>query len=230
MITQKKIVDVVRERICNMMYCDIEDLDIDQTRFIMDIRKKQRYVKILSIAEANIVSTSPELYASVMASLTGKSRDELFESEWIYGQTIHYIPRVAQMIKLPYRDGFEYQLIEGNQINSMREICGFPNSLAFDANGRTPTNIVLCAKMKDEIVAIAGASIVNNDLMEVGVDVLRQYRGHGLATLLVRNLSIEILNHGKVPFYSASVTNLTSQAVAARSGYMPCWTDSYGTR
>ena len=35
---------------------------------------------------------------------------------------------------------------------------------------------------------------------------------------------------GKVPFYSASVTNLASQAVAIRSGYMPFWTDTYGVR
>lgn len=33
-----------------------------------------------------------------------------------------------------------------------------------------------------------------------------------------------------IPFYSASVTNLASQAVAIRSGYMPLWTDSYGVR
>ena len=41
---------------------------------------------------------------------------------------------------------------------------------------------------------------------------------------------IRILEQNKIPFYSASVTNIASQAVAIRSGYMPLWTDTFGTR
>ena len=60
--------------------------------------------------------------------------------------------------------------------------------------------------------------------------VKKEYRGRKLAAVLVRNLTIEILKHGKIPFYSASVTNIASQAVAVRAGYMPLWTDTFGTR
>lgn len=66
--------------------------------------------------------------------------------------------------------------------------------------------------------------------MEVGIDVNKEWRGYGLARLLVRNLTIEILKRDQIPFYSASVTNLASQTVAFRSGYMLLWTDSFGTR
>ena len=38
------------------------------------------------------------------------------------------------------------------------------------------------------------------------------------------------MEQDKIPFYSASVTNIASQAVAIRSGYMLLWTDTYGTR
>jgi predicted GNAT family acetyltransferase len=82
----------------------------------------------------------------------------------------------------------------------------------------------------NKVIGLAGASLVNEDLREVGIDVKLAYRGRGLATVLVRNLSIEILNRGKIPFYCASVTNIASQAVAIRSGYMPLWTDTYGIR
>lgn len=58
----------------------------------------------------------------------------------------------------------------------------------------------------------------------------REYRGKKLAARLVHNLTVEILKQGKIPFYSASVTNIASQAVAIRSGYMPLWADTFGVR
>lgn len=121
------------------------------------------------------------------------------------------------------------ELYEGNNLKTLCDIEGFENSLAFDAEGNTNTTIVLCAIKDNEIIAIAGAAPTSK-LMEVGIDVKKKWRGYGLARLLVRNLTVEILERNMIPFYSASVTNLASQAVAIRSGYMPLWTDSFGTR
>lgn len=121
------------------------------------------------------------------------------------------------------------ELYEGNNLKTLCDIEGFENSLAFDVEGNTNTTIVLCAIKDNEIIAIAGAAPTGK-LMEVGIDVKKKWRGYGLARLLVRNLTVEILERNMIPFYSASVTNLASQAVAIRSGYMPLWTDSFGTR
>lgn len=121
------------------------------------------------------------------------------------------------------------ELYEGNNLKTLYDIEGFENSLAFDAEGNTNTTIVLCAIKDNEIIAIAGAAPTGK-LMEVGIDVKKKWRGYGLARLLVRNLTVKILERNMIPFYSASVTNLASQAVASRSGYMPLWTDSFGTR
>lgn len=121
------------------------------------------------------------------------------------------------------------ELYEGNNLKTLCDIEGFENSLAFDAEGNTNTTIVLCAIKDNQIIAIAGAAPTGK-LMEVGIDVKKKWRGYGLARLLVRNLTVEILERNMIPFYSASVTNLASQAVAIRSGYMPLWTDSFGTR
>lgn len=121
------------------------------------------------------------------------------------------------------------ELYEGNNLKTLCDIEGFENSLAFDAEGNTNTTIVLCAIKDNQIIAIAGAAPTGK-LIEVGIDVKKKWRGYGLARLLVRNLTVEILERNMIPFYSASVTNLASQAVAIRSGYMPLWTDSFGTR
>lgn len=121
-------------------------------------------------------------------------------------------------------------MYEGNELMELRDITGFDNSLVFDENGHTDTDIVLCAKKDGNIFAIASASNVTETIMEIGVDVKKEYREKGLASLLVKNLTAVLLERKKVPFYSASVTNLASQAVAIRSGYMPFWTDTYGVR
>ena len=119
---------------------------------------------------------------------------------------------------MPYLCGL-WRFANAYEIQKLRGIHGFDNSLSFDEDGNTTTCIVLYAKRNDEIVALVGASIVDDDLREIGIDVKKEYRGKNLASLLVHNLT-----------YSASVTNIASQAVAIRSGYMPLWTDTYGTR
>ena len=215
--------------IAEQMKCSAPDLHRGETFFIRDVSRSERYMKILSIGDTNIVTVSPELYDQAL-SLQDKSRDELYESELIFGQTIHYVPDLKQMEPMAYPDGYTYELLVGEEVQKLLGIEGFDNSLAFDENGTTPTCIVLYARDHGKIVALAGASYETEELREVGVDVLKEYRGRKLASILVRNLTIEILKRGKIPFYSASVTNIASQAVAIRSGYMPLWTDTFGTR
>lgn len=230
MIEYQEMIETIYNYIACNINCNIHDLKSDKTIFIKNNKELKKYAKILSIGYANIVSLSEDIYDAAKEQLKGKSRDELFESTLIYGQTLHYIPDLKQMTPLPYNNKFKYELLVGNEIQKLKYIKGFDNSLSFDTNESTPCRIALYAKKDDNVIAVAGASYVNDSLREVGIDVQKEYRRNGLATILVRNLSIEILKRDKIPFYSASVTNLASQAVAVRSGYMPLWTDSYGVR
>ena len=66
-------------------------------------------------------------------------------------------------------------------------------------------------------------------LWEAGGDVVEEYRNGGLGTYLVSRLTQELLRREIVPFYSASVTNIGAQMVAARCGYIPAWVDTFGT-
>lgn len=228
MIKKQGMYEVISKYIARSINCSVNDLKSDGTIFIKNNKEQKNYLKILSIGEANIISASEDIFLAAKKQLEGKNRDELFESNLTYGQTIYYVPDLKNIIPLPYSKEFEFELLVGDEIRKLKGVEGFENSLAFDDNGNTPTCIALYAKKNDSVIAIAGASFVDNDLREVGIDVQKIYRGRNLATILVRNLSVEILKLGKIPFYSASVTNIASQAVAMRSGYMPLWTDSFG--
>lgn len=80
------------------------------------------------------------------------------------------------------------------------------------------------------MIGVAGAASTEiPDWLEAGIDVLAEYRNAGMGTRLVSSLTKELLERDILPFYSASVTNIGSQLVAARSGYFPAWVDTYGT-
>lgn len=117
-----------------------------------------------------------------------------------------------------------------DEIFSLRGLQGFDNSLAFDDRGHTPTKAACLARNADMITGVSGAAPVSPEgLWEVGVDVLPEYRNSGMGTYLVAKLTRELLKRDMVPFYSASVTNIGSQMVASRCGYIPAWVDTYGT-
>ena len=228
-INKDAINNKIYDYIASYINCSTNQLKEEGTHFVKNEKAATNYVKILSIRDTNIISLSEEKYDLGKQLLSGKTRDELYESTLIFGQTIHYIPDLKQMVKLPLSDTFSFKLYEGNNLKTLCDIEEFENSLVFDAEGNTNTTIVLCAIKDNEIIAIAGAAPTGK-LMEIGIDVKKKWRGYGLARLLVRNLTVEILERDMIPFYSASVTNLASQAVAIQSGYMPLWTDSFGTR
>ena len=117
-----------------------------------------------------------------------------------------------------------------DEIFSLRGLQGFDNSLAFDDRGHTPTKAACIARNGDMITGVSGAAPASPEgLWEVGVDVLPEYRNSGMGTYLVTKLTGELLKRDVVPFYSASDTNIASQMVAARCGYIPAWVDTYGT-
>ena len=79
----------------------------------------------------------------------------------------------------------------------------------------------------ERLVGIAGASEDCEMLWQVGVDVLPDWRGKGLAAALISQLSLAVLQAGKIPYYGTSSSNLASQRTACRVGYFPAWVCSY---
>ena len=226
-MTKVDILNIIYEHLAQLMECEVADFTREETTF--SVRNIEApFLKIIICGNSIVVTASPNLYSKVVSLLENKSRDELFECPLVYGQTIHYIPDLAYVADPKLPDDFTYKLFQGEDILKLSHIAGFDNSLDFDDNGKTNSAIAFVAYKDDTVVAIAGASIAYNNLWEVGIDVLPAFRNQGLATAMIRKLTYEILNKGAVPFYSASITNIGSQIVAARAGYLPCWVDSWG--
>ena len=86
---------------------------------------------------------------------------------------------------------------------------------------------VLCvgAYDGDKLVGLAGCSADCEQMWQIGIDVLHEYRRQGIASALTSRLAIDILNRGKVPFYCAAWCNIKSVRNAIKSGFRPAWVE-----
>ena len=75
------------------------------------------------------------------------------------------------------------------------------------------------------LVGLAGCSADCDTMWQIGIDVLPEYRRHGIASALTSRLAIEILNRGKVPFYCSAWCNIRSVRNAIKSGFRPAWVE-----
>jgi len=78
---------------------------------------------------------------------------------------------------------------------------------------------------KGKLVGFACSSADCDDMWQIGVDVLPEYRRNGIAAALTSNLAVEILERGKVPFYCCAWSNLKSAGNAIKSGFRPAWVE-----
>ena len=75
----------------------------------------------------------------------------------------------------------------------------------------------------DKLVGLAGCSADCEDMWQIGVNVLPEYRRQGIAAALTSRLALESLARGKVPFYCAAWCNLKSVRNAVKCGFRPAW-------
>ncbi len=220
----------IEELLSKEFYCSPDELNGTSTVFSINSNAKQPYIKTLTYRNCVVVCTSENLHHKLQELLRNKNRDETFELPLVYGQTIHYVPndRFVEDTLSPLN--YEGEYLWGRDILSLTGLTGFENSLAFDQNGATSAKAVYVAKDNHKIIGIAGASESSiNNVWEIGIDVMAEYRNAGLGTYLVMGLTKELLARNIVPFYSASTTNIGSQIIASRCGYIPSWVDTYGT-
>lgn len=75
------------------------------------------------------------------------------------------------------------------------------------------------------LIALAGCSADCENMYQIGIDVLPEYRRQGIAAALTSRLAMEILKLGKVPFYCAAWCNLKSVRNAIKCGFRPAWVE-----
>ena len=100
-----------------------------------------------------------------------------------------------------------------------------PHAMAGSVN--QPDRIGLLLTEGDRIVAMSGVSEDCADLWQIGIDVLPDYEGHGLATYLTDMMKRKVMSLGHIPFYGTSESHSNSLSTGIRAGFIPSWCEVF---
>ena len=75
------------------------------------------------------------------------------------------------------------------------------------------------------LIGLAGCSADGDEMWQIGIDVLPEYRRQGIAAALTNQLARAVFEHDKVPFYGAAWSNVRSIRNGLKSGFRPAWVE-----
>lgn len=101
----------------------------------------------------------------------------------------------------------------------------FPNAICAEYLPHRPDRTVVCAYDGENIMGMAGCSEDAPRWMQIGIDVMPEYRSRGVGTYLVTLLKNKILEQGDIAFYGTSLSNYHSWNIALNSGFRPAWVE-----
>ena len=132
----------------------------------------------------------------------------------------YYLPDLNLLKELPC--DYELRILEKGQFDDLY-VPEWPNALCSDRKHLD----MLAAGAYDngKLIGLAGCSADADQMWQIGVDVLPEYRRKGIASALTSKLAIEILSRGKVPFYCTAWSNIRSVRNAVKSGLIPAWAE-----
>lgn len=155
---------------------------------------------------------TPNIYA-LNESLMPKGFGVCFMAEY-------FLPDVSRMAVYPCR--YETKVLTQPDFQDMYEP-EWSNALC---EKRKHLDVLgVCAYDAGKPVGFAACSADAENMLQIGVDVLPEYRRQGIGAAVTSQLAQEILNRGKVPFYCAAWSNVRSVRNAIKCGFMPGWVE-----
>lgn len=114
----------------------------------------------------------------------------------------------------------------GNQILQFKDDDRIDQSFCFEKSD--PDKIGVAYIENGQMLAMAGANQNGQYIWEMGIEIIDENQGRGIATHLIKALTNKIieLNHGKIiPTYSTQLSHIKSLNVAIRAGLKVGWTE-----
>ncbi len=130
----------------------------------------------------------------------------------------YFLPDVERLKPLPC--GYEMRLLRSEDFSELY-LPEWSNALC--EKRRELDVLGVGAYDKGKLIGLAGCSADCEEMWQIGIDVLPEYRREGIASALTSRLALEVLGEGKVPFYCAAWSNIKSVRNAIRCGFRPAW-------
>ena len=241
-MTNKDIMDIAMAQSAMELCCRPEDLQSHENKVVLSSYslKARAYLSLptpcwlVSYGSNIVASVSPELETAVRTYINAFPVEYCFEPPNMYvlhdalGKRAlgvswvseYFLPDLNVLAALPC--AYEMRILTPIDFPSL-----YHSHWYSALSDKRPQLDVLAAAAYDggRLVGLAGCSADCDTMWQIGVDVLPEYRCQGIASALTSRLALEILARGKVPFYCAAWSNLSSVRNAIRSGFRPAWVE-----
>ena len=213
-MTNREMMEIAMRQSAEDMGCHVEDLKADKNVVVpINLGKKARkYLKepitcnLVSYGNNIMAASIPETMDLVSAYVDKFEFYHCFETpnmHWLNERLVEKGHKICFMA--------EYYLPEwSNALCEDRKNLDVLGVGAYDGG---------------TLVGLAACSADCDDMWQIGVDVLPEYRRQGIASALTSRLTKEIINRGKVPFYCTAWSNVRSVRNAVKSGFIPAWVE-----
>lgn len=242
MKTNKEILEIAMKQSAIDAHCDFLDFTSFENKVVISKEHKdaRRYLQLpfdvqLISYGSNIVASVNEKHKELVTNyINTYSIEHCFETPNLYvlndalekdGLRVcfmaeYFLPDVNVLKPLPC--DYELKVLNREDFTHLytKE---WSNALCKD---RSHLDILgVGAYHNNQLIGLAGCSMDCDDMWQIGVDVLPEYRNQGIASALTSHLALEILKRDKVPFYCCAWSNVKSARNAIKSGFKPAWVE-----
>ncbi len=245
-MTNQEILKIAMEQSAIDLCAEPADFEKGENVIVMSRENAgaRRYLKLpfscqlVSYGSGVVASVSPEFYEITEKYINAYPVEHLFETPHLHilndalmtkGQKIcfmaeYFLPDVNALLGSAVENVIPYQMKLLTQEDfSELYLPQWSNALC---EKRKELDVLgVGAYDGDRLVGLAGCSADCEQMWQIGIDVLPNYRRQGIASALTSRLAIEILKRGKVPFYCAAWCNIKSVRNAIKSGFRPAWVE-----
>lgn len=179
----------------------------------------------VSYGRGSVITVCPDKFEEAVSALGG-SKPILPEDFIAIGlspafESIFFLPHEDDIEPLPCR--FETRFLSRDDFKDLY-LPEWSNALC----EKRPQydKIAVGAYDGGRLIGLAGASQDAENMLQIGIDVLPEYRKNGVAASLTSRLAHEIIKTGQVPFYSCRWNNIPSFRNALKAGFRPVWTET----
>lgn len=131
----------------------------------------------------------------------------------------YYLPDTRKMMEQSC--DYELRVLEQKDFKDLY-LPEWSNAICED---RKELDVLGVGAYDDKLCGLAACSADADEMWQIGVDVLPDYRRKGIASALTVRLAKEIMARDKVPFYCTAWSNLRSVKNAFKSGFVPAWVE-----
>lgn len=241
-MTNKEILQIAMQQSAEDIGCNAYDFLADDNRVVpFKLGEKSKNYYKLPIG-CNFISYGNNVVAAATDEIFGIAKEfvskfkfyHCFETpnmRWLnerlepLGMTAcfmaeYYLPDLNRLTELPCE--YELHILEKGQFDDL--YCPeWPNALCSDR--KHLDMLAVGAYDNGKLIGLAGCSADAEQMWQIGVDVLPEYRRKGIASSITSKLALEILNRGKIPFYCTAWSNVRSVRNAIKCGLIPAWVE-----